>query len=938
MAPAVSVSGVVTRPDGSPASLLDVRLALTSLGHLGTFMPFEAGVTVTDAQGRFTILGVPRGSYLVRSRLTQAPEAPGASAGPLLVAAVPISVGDSDLRDIIVPLSEAPRVSGRVEFDGSAVPAAAQLARLAIEAQSVDVSIGLAPPVPRGMVAADGQFKTTGITTGSYVLRATGLPGWTVKAAMSAGKDISDEPFSPASDVTGVVVTLTDRASGVSGVVIRTDGRPDADAAVLAFPVDPARVSVRRRQFARVDPKGAYSINGLPAGEYIMIAIDDRLAADWEEITLLPDAVRLGTSRDHPGFGNGHARLANIRHPPGAAMTVTRFAAALVFTAVGVAATMAAPRQQPRARPATAGPQTGTAAIAGRIVTNDEAATPVRRALVTLSGLEVRHVQLSATDDEGRFVFWGLPAGRFTISAAKGGYVRQYYGATRPGVTAGIPVVVGNGQRADIAMTMTRSGVIAGSVLLPPGVPSTFLRVQLLRATTVDGERRLVSAGSASVVDSDGNFRIPRLMPGEYQLFVSASGGLVEMQPTTPESIQWAAQTAAGSVMATAPPAFRTVTFSPVFFPGTPRAAEAGSITVEAGQERQVTFALPLVPSARVGGQVVDGSSGQPPLAFQVWLVDEGLPVPRLSLQPRAERDGQFSTVGVTPGWYLLVARAARTGTQAVVAAPPASPGHSTGPVGDAPLWAMERVTINGDDLSNIVLRLQPGKTITGRVAVAPGASVQSPPRVRVSLTPWSTTLWAASVPAVETDAEGRFEIANVIPGRYRLDVAAIGTAADATRWAPQGAMLSGRDVLDDGLDVPQTQDVDGLVIAMTDRPTEFSAQILDSASRPITEYALVVFSTDPAHWRSPSRRVVQSRPGSDGLFVIQNLPPASTLVCAVTDVEATQLGDAAFLSQLVPAAFRITLAPGEKKRQDLRIGRERLGTDLALRLVPGGD
>jgi hypothetical protein len=32
-------------------------------------------------------------------------------------------------------------------------------------------------------------------------------------------------------------------------------------------------------------------------------------------------------------------------------------------------------------------------------------------------------------------------------------------------------------------------------------------------------------------------------------------------------------------------------------------------------------------------------------------------------------------------------------------------------------------------------------------------------------------------------------------------------------------------------------------------------------------------------------------------------------------------LSDAAFLQQLVPSAFRITLAEGEKKRQDMRIG-----------------
>jgi hypothetical protein len=303
MAPAASVSGVVTRPDGSPVGYLDVRLALASLGHLATFTAFETAVTLTDAQGRFTLLGVPRGSYLLRSRLIAAPETAGGEAGSVMEAVVPIAVGDSDLRDVIVALNEAPRLSGRVEFEGSSPPASAQLARLAIEVQSVDSRFPGAPPVPRGVVAADGQFRTTGIAAGSYVLRAAGVPGWTVKTAMIAGKDVSDEPFSPVSDVTGVVVTLTNSPGGVSGVVSRADGRPDPDAAVLAFPADPARVGVRRRQFVRVDQKGAYSINGLPAGDYILIAIDDRLATDWEELTLLRDVARLGTRLTVPASG-----------------------------------------------------------------------------------------------------------------------------------------------------------------------------------------------------------------------------------------------------------------------------------------------------------------------------------------------------------------------------------------------------------------------------------------------------------------------------------------------------------------------------------------------------------------------------------------------------------------------------------------------------------
>jgi hypothetical protein len=598
-------------------------------------------------------------------------------------------------------------------------------------------------------------------------------------------------------------------------------------------------------------------------------------------------------------------------------MRHARIGIAVLIAAGTALAVMAAPIDQDRARPAVTSPQSGTGQIAGRIVGSDQPSSPIRRVLVTLAGAGLRHPELTATDDDGRFVFRSLPAGRFTLSATKAGYVRQYYGAKRPGVATGVPVVVGEGQRVEITMAMTRSGAISGALQLPPGVPSSSLRVHLLRATTVDGERRLIPAGGgARGVDNDGAFRIPRLMPGDYQLLVTAAGGPVELQTTTPAVIQWASQAASGSIVTpTAPPPPRMTTFSPVYFPGTVRAADAGAITIAAGQERDVTFAVPLVPSARVSGQVLD-SAGLAPPSFQVWLIDEDAPVPRLSIQPLAERDGRFSAVGVTPGPYLLVARASPQGSKP---ADPVGPGHSAVHVGDASLWAMEPVNITGDDLLDVMLRLQPARTVSGRVAVAPGASPTAP-KIRVSIAPLSSNLWGASAAPVESDADGRFQIPNVLPGRYRVQVNAVG-AAEMARWAPHSAMQSGRDVLDEVLEVPRESDPAAIVVTMTDRPTEFSGRLLDSASRPVTEFAVVVFSTDPKHWRPLSRRVVQSRPGSDGLFVLANLPPGEYYVCAVTDVEASQLSDAAFLQQLVPSAFRITLAEGEKKRQDMRIG-----------------
>ncbi|MEO6224028.1 MAG: carboxypeptidase-like regulatory domain-containing protein, partial [Vicinamibacterales bacterium] len=77
---------------------------------------------------------------------------------------------------------------------------------------------------------------------------------------------------------------------------------------------------------------------------------------------------------------------------------------------------------QQTARDAQVAQPTGTALILGQVVTGD-AGTPVRRARVTLTGQELRGQKATTTDDDGRFVFTLLPAGRYTVNASKTGYV-----------------------------------------------------------------------------------------------------------------------------------------------------------------------------------------------------------------------------------------------------------------------------------------------------------------------------------------------------------------------------------------------------------------------------------------------------------------------------------------------------------------------------------
>jgi hypothetical protein len=62
------------------------------------------------------------------------------------------------------------------------------------------------------------------------------------------------------------------------------------------------------------------------------------------------------------------------------------------------------------------------------------------------------------------------------------------------------------------------------------------------------------------------------------------------------------------------------------------------------------------------------------------------------------------------------------------------------------------------------------------------------------------------------------------------------------------------------------------------------------------------------------------TRPASDGRYRIVGLPPGEYFIAALGDIGETDYLDAAFLEQVAAAAFKITLAEGEKKQQDLRL------------------
>jgi hypothetical protein len=71
--------------------------------------------------------------------------------------------------------------------------------------------------------------------------------------------------------------------------------------------------------------------------------------------------------------------------------------------------------------------------------------------------------------------------------------------------------------------------------------------------------------------------------------------------------------------------------------------------------------------------------------------------------------------------------------------------------------------------------------------------------------------------------------------------------------------------------------------------------------------------------WRAGARRIVSSRPQSDGRFTF-DVPPGDYALAAVTDFDPLDLTDPAWLEQIVGAGVKVTVAEGARTRQDLRI------------------
>ncbi|MBY0495676.1 MAG: carboxypeptidase-like regulatory domain-containing protein [Cyanobacteria bacterium] len=547
------------------------------------------------------------------------------------------------------------------------------------------------------------------------------------------------------------------------------------------------------------------------------------------------------------------------------------------------------PQQMP-ARPLRPGetPPKGSGVLKGQVLASGTGA-PVRRAQVRAMSMEGRGGGITSTDNEGYYEIKELPAGRYTITAMKGGFAQGNYGQRRPG-DPGTPIDLSDGQRAEkVNFVLYRGGVIAGRIVDDGGEAVAGTSVSAMRFAFVSGARRLVPGGSEGAqdrTDDQGYFRLYGLAPGDY--FVSANNrGNQMLMPGMINTEQDG--------------------FAPTYFPGTSNLGEATRVTLKAGQEMTgANFALIVARMARIRGRVLN-SRGEP-VSGSMLMLTPADPVMGMTFGMNMSNamvagDGSFQFANISPGKYNINVR------------PNGMPGPTTE-------FAVMPVTVGNDDIDNIIVTTSLGAIARG-VVITDDGTVPSmrPDLVQIFPQQADMTVNIMSGGPTKVNDDFTFEMHSLFD--RRLIRASVTQSLGGPSWYVKAVLLDGADVIDSGIEFTPGRVYEGLQIVLTQKATELSGLLTDERGKPVVDATVVIFPGNRDKWTFQSRYLRTLRPDTNGKYTIKALPPGDDyMIIAVQNLESGQGSDPDFLARAREEAHSFTLNEGEFKAVDIKLSK----------------
>jgi hypothetical protein len=524
-------------------------------------------------------------------------------------------------------------------------------------------------------------------------------------------------------------------------------------------------------------------------------------------------------------------------------------------------------------------PPKPSAVLRGRVTAADTG-RPLRRAQVVavIPGVQTRHT--TSTNVRGEYELRDLPAGRYTLTVSRSGYLPWEYGRRHP-AEPGTPIDVGEAETRDkMDFSLPRASAISGRVIDETGEPVAGVTVYVMRPEFFRGRRRLTPISSIRT-DDTGQYRAVGLQPGDYVVVAT----LRETWTTGGEKKQ-------------------VLGYAPTFFPGAPSAIDATRVKLAAGKDAPNTdIALIPMTAATISGVAVraDGS----PIPGATVSLGQNVAGPTFQsfnsiTGARVEPDGSWRFRDVAPGEYDLSV-------------------SWTTPDGVRESGSM-KVTVAGADVDGLSLVAEGPITVTGDVVTDDGTPLPtSNGRLRVVLEQIGpdkapAQIVSGSENGVVTDA-GTFAYSTT-RGRAIVRVWALPKG-----WAVKSVEAGGQDAADGAIEISGGQKFEGVHVVITRSFPMLSGTMTDDQGKSV-EGIVAIFPADEKRWLGVADNIRWTRSDQYGRFRFEGVAPGDYLAAALKTAQPADLVDPEYLATLASSAKRLTVRAGQPQTLTLTLAK----------------